>query len=65
MSNHEPVVIDRTDWRITKAECSCGAKLELGRDSGSIKEQAAKLASAFQKHKKDRAMVRKKPVKAA
>ena len=65
MANHEPVVVNRIYWRITKAECSCGAKLELGRDLGSPKEQAVKLMAAFQKHKEDRAMVRKKTMQAA
>jgi hypothetical protein len=61
-NHHEPLVIERTDWRITKAECSCGTKLELGEDSGSAGKQADQLAAASQLHKKDRAIERKKPV---
>jgi hypothetical protein len=52
MAHHQPIVIDRIDWRITKAECSCGANLDLGRDSGSPKEQAERLGAAFQEHKR-------------
>ncbi len=54
-THHEPIVLERIEWRITRAECSCGHKLELGKDSGSTKEQAEKLATAFKKHRNDRA----------
>ena len=63
--HHEPVVVARIDWRITKARCSCGTELELGLDSGSPKEQAEKLVAAFRRHKKERGGGRKMPVSSA
>jgi hypothetical protein len=64
-SHHQPIVIDRVDWRIIKVEYSCGATLELGSDSGSPKEQANKQGALFRKHKKEIEFGRKKPVEAA
>jgi hypothetical protein len=48
---HEPIVIERSDWRVTKAECSCGAELQLAGDVGSVREQTQKLVVAFRKHR--------------
>jgi hypothetical protein len=61
MAHHQPIVIERVDWRITKAECSCGANLDLGRDSGSTKKQAERLGAAFQEHKRDKKEAGRKP----
>ena len=52
MATHEPVVTGRTDFRITKAQCACGAILDLGVDSGKVKGQAEKLRLAFSDHLK-------------
>ncbi len=62
MAMHEPIVLERTDWRITKAVCSCGTPLPLGADSHSPKKQSKKVAAAFQKHKLERQSARKKAV---
>jgi hypothetical protein len=62
---HKPIVIERTDWRITKAACSCGEPLRLGLDSYSFKKQGEKLVDAFQKHKIERLTERKKAVQSA
>jgi hypothetical protein len=62
MANHTPIVIERTDWRITKAACSCGDELNLGSDVGSPKEQFEKLEAAFLQHKKSRGIA---PMKGA
>jgi hypothetical protein len=62
---HEPIVLERTDWRITKAACSCGAELDLPGYVGSVKDQSQKLAAAFQKHKIERETARQKPVHSA
>jgi hypothetical protein len=62
MATHKPIVIERTDWRITKAVCSCGDPLPLGFDSYSFKKQGEKLVDAFQKHKIERLTERKKTV---
>jgi hypothetical protein len=48
---HEPIVIERSCWRVTKAACSCGAELQLAGRLGSVKEQSQKLVAAFQNHK--------------
>jgi hypothetical protein len=65
MATHEPIVIERTDWRITKAACSCGEPLPLGLDSYSFKKQGEKLVDAFQKHKVERLTERNKAVPSA
>ena len=51
MAMHEPIALERIDWRVTKAACSCGAPLPLGNDSRSPKKQFEKMVAAFQKHK--------------
>ena len=51
MAMHEPIALERINWRVTKAACSCGAPLPLGTDSGSSKKQFEKMVAAFQKHK--------------
>jgi hypothetical protein len=53
MAMHEPIALERIDWRVTKAACSCGAPLLLGKDSGSPKKQFEKMVAAFQNHKKE------------
>ena len=60
MAIHEPIVLERTDWRITKAACSCGTPLPLGFDSYSLKKQSEKVIAAFQEHKVERQLARKK-----
>ena len=62
---HEPIVLERTDWRVTKAACSCGAVLQLAGYIGTIKEQHQKLVAAFQKHKIEGESARQKPVRSA
>ena len=42
---HEPIVLERDDWRITKAACSCGAELQLAGRVGSVTEQSKKLVA--------------------
>ena len=59
---HEPIVLERTDWRVTKAACSCGAELRLAGYVGSVKEQHQKLVVAFQMHKIERETARQKRV---
>jgi hypothetical protein len=59
MANHTPIVMKRKDWRITKAMCSCGAELSLGKTVGSPKEQSQKLEAAFAEHKKAKEIVHK------
>jgi hypothetical protein len=51
---HEPMVLERKDWRITKAACSCGAELQLPGNVGSVREQTQKLIVAFQRYKIER-----------
>ena len=58
---HKPMVIERRDWRITKAACSCGAELQLAGDVGSVREQFQKLVAAFQKHMIQKETARQKP----
>jgi hypothetical protein len=62
---HEPMVLERDDWRITKAACSCGAELQLPGNVGSVREQSQKLVAAFQKHKIEKETARQKPVQSA
>jgi hypothetical protein len=62
MAVHEPIVLERTDWRITKAACSCGEPLPLGLDSYSLKKQSEKVIAAFQKHTIERKSARTKTV---
>lgn len=62
MTMHQPIVLERTDWRITKAACSCGTPLPLGLDSYSLKQQSEKVIAAFQKHKVERQSARAKTV---
>jgi hypothetical protein len=59
---HEPMVLERNDWRITKAACSCGAKLQLTGKVGSVSEQSQKLVAAFQRHRIEIETARQKPV---
>ena len=59
---HEPMVLERRDWRITKAACSCGAELQLAGKVGSVREQIQKLVAAFQKHKLEKETARQKLV---
>jgi len=61
MARHEPVVLERHDWRVTKAACSCGAELRLAGNVGSVREQTQKLVAAFQKHKREKEGARQKP----
>ena len=56
------MVLERNDWRITKAACSCGAELQLAGDVGSVREQTHKLVAAFQKHKIEKETARQKLV---
>ena len=65
MAKHEPIVLERIDWRITKAVCSCGAPLQLSGNVGSPKEQSEKLVAAFKMHKTERQAVGPKTVQAA
>jgi hypothetical protein len=65
MAKHEPIVVERKDWRITKAACSCGAELQLEGKVGSVREQSQKLVAAFQKHKVEKEAARQKPVHSA
>ena len=65
MARHEPVVLERNDWRITKAACSCGAELQLAGKVGSVTEQSKKLVAAFQKHKIEKETARQKPAQSA
>jgi hypothetical protein len=58
---HKPMVLERNDWRITKAACSCGAELQLAGNVGSVREQTQKLIAAFQKHKIEKETARQKP----
>ena len=60
MSMHEPIALERINWRVTKAACSCGAPLPLGADSRSSKKQFEKMVAAFKKHKVDRQMAQQK-----
>jgi hypothetical protein len=60
MAMHEPIVLERTDWRITKAVCTCGTPLPLGFDSYSLKKQTEKVVAAFRKHRIERESARKK-----
>jgi len=62
---HEPIVLERNDFRITKAACSCGAELQLAGGVGSIREQSQKLVAAFQRHKIERETARQKLVQSA
>ena len=62
---HEPIVLERNEWRITKAACSCGAELQLAGHVGSVREQTQKLVAAFQKHKIARVTARQKRVQSA
>jgi hypothetical protein len=62
---HEPIVIERSYWRTTKAACSCGEELQLPGNVGSVREQSRKLVTAFQKHKTERKTVRQKPLQSA
>jgi hypothetical protein len=55
MQKHEPVVMERFNFAISKSECSCGAKLPLGQIIGSPTQQHKKLKEAFQIHTTDRA----------
>ena len=65
MARHEPMVLERNDWRVTKAACSCGAELQLAGNVGSVREQTRKLVAAFQKHKIVKETARQKPVQSA
>jgi hypothetical protein len=65
MAKHEPIVLERIDWRITKVACSCGAPLQLSGDVGSPKEQSEKLVAAIKMHKTERQAARPKTVQAA
>jgi hypothetical protein len=62
---HEPIVIERSDWRVTKAVCSCGAELQLAGDVGSVREQTQKLVVAFRKHIVQKETARQKPIQSA
>jgi len=62
---HEPMILERNDWRVTKAACSCGAELQLEGGVGSVIEQGKKLVAAFQKHKIEKETARQKPVQSA
>ena len=61
---HEPIVLERGDWRVTKAACSCGAELQLAGNVGSVREQFQKLVAAFQKHMIQKETARQKPAAA-
>jgi hypothetical protein len=62
---HEPMVLERSDWRITKAACSCGAELQLPGLVVTVREQSQKLVAAFQKHKIERETARQKLIQFA
>jgi hypothetical protein len=62
---HEPMVVERNDWRITKAACSCGAELRLAGNVGSVREQTQKLVAAFRRHRIKIETARQKPVQSA
>ena len=62
---HEPMVLERNDWRITKAACSCGAELKLAGKVGSVSERSQKLVAAFQTHKIEKETARQKHVQSA
>lgn len=62
---HVPVVLERSDFRITKAACSCGAELTLASSVGSVREQFQKLVAAFQKHKREKEKARQTLVHSA
>jgi hypothetical protein len=62
---HEPIVMERNDWRVTKAACSCGAELQLEGKVGSVREQTQKLIVAFRKHIVQKETARQKPVQSA
>ena len=55
MQKHEPVVMERFHFAISKSECSCGAKLPLGEIVGSPSQQHRKLKEAFRIHTTERA----------
>jgi hypothetical protein len=57
MQKHEPVVVERLLFAISKSECSCGAKLPLGEIVGSPNQQHKKLKEAFRVHTTERAQV--------
>jgi hypothetical protein len=65
MVKHEPIVLERTDWRVTKAACSCGAVLQLAGYIGTVKEQHQKLVAAFHRHKIEKETARQNPVQSA
>jgi len=65
LARHEPVVLERRDWRITKAACSCGAELQLAGNVVTVREQTKKLVAAFQKHRIEKETTRQKPVQSA
>jgi hypothetical protein len=62
---HEPIVLERNEFRITKAACSCGAELQLAGNLGSVREQFQKLVAAFQKHTREKTTARQKLVQSA
>ena len=62
---HEPIVLERTEWRVTKAACSCGAVLQLAGYIGTVREQHQKLVAAFHRHKIEKETARQKPVQSA
>jgi hypothetical protein len=62
---HKPIVLERNNWRVTKAACSCGAELQLAGNVGSVREQSQKLVAAFQKHKIEKETARHKPIQSA
>ena len=62
---HQPIVLERNDWRVTKAACSCGAELELEGGVGSVVEQSQKLVAAFRQHRTEKETARQKPVQSA
>ena len=65
MARHEPVVLERNNWRVTKAACSCGAELQLAGNVGTVREQTQKLVAAFQEHTREKDTARQKPVQSA
>jgi hypothetical protein len=59
MAMHRAIVLERIDFHITKAACSCGVALPLGVDTYSPKKQFRKLVAAFEKHKLERLEARR------
>ena len=54
---HEPRVLERLDWRVTKAACSCGAETQLAGKVGSVtgtKQEISCIVSEAQDRERSR-----------